>query len=144
MPRYHVTRVLVSTTLLALSPLVFSQPGASAADLIQKYTALAGSEDNAKSLVDGLRSGSEVKLSAAGSSGASFTPPTGKMGYGNISIALSLAEAQLKTYGISSPAPQQLQNTVMGLLQQRAEGKSWGQIANSIGVKLGEAVRSEK
>ena len=115
----------------------------SADRLIQKYTPLAGSEDNAKSLVTGLRDGAAVKLSSGGTS-TSFTPPTGKMGFGNVNIALSLAEASLKQQGITNPTSAQLQGALMGVLQQRADGKGWGQIANSMGFKLGEVVRPER
>jgi len=115
----------------------------SADRLIQKYTPLAGSEDNAKSLVTGLRDGTEVKLSS-GTTSTSFTSPTGKMGFGNVNIALSLAEASLKQQGITNPTSEQLQGALMGVLQQRADGKGWGQIANSMGFKLGEVVRPER
>jgi hypothetical protein len=115
----------------------------SADRLIQKFTALAGSEDNAKSLVTGLRDGTAVKLSSGGTS-TSFTSPTGKMGFGNVNIALSLAEASLKQQGITNPTSAQLQGALMGVLQQRADGKGWGQIASSMGFKLGEVVRPEK
>ncbi|HSU64209.1 MAG TPA: hypothetical protein VLJ12_10125 [Burkholderiales bacterium] len=115
----------------------------SADRLIQKYTPLAGSEDNAKSLVTGLRDGAAVKLSSGGTS-TSFTPPTGKMGFGNVNIALSLAEASLKQQGITNPTSAQLQGALVGVLQQRADGKGWGQIANSMGFKLGEVVRPER
>ena len=70
------------------------------------------------------------------------------MGYGNIRIALSLAKSQLARQGITEPTPQQLQAALMGtsattsttqsgILQMRASGMGWGQIANSMGVKLG-------
>jgi hypothetical protein len=73
------------------------------------------------------------------------------MGYGNIRIALSLARTQLASQGITQPTPEQLQGALMGsstgsagstttsqgILQMRASGMGWGQIANSMGVKLG-------
>jgi len=66
--------ILIGSALLALPFAVWSQTGSTTTTdtkttpestdrLIQKYTAFAGSEDNAKSLVTGLRSGTEVKLS---------------------------------------------------------------------------------
>ncbi|MGH2671257.1 MAG: hypothetical protein ACRDH5_19465, partial [bacterium] len=63
--------------------------------LVEKYTALAGSKQNAASLVAGLRDGKDVTLTQNGSTGT-FTPPTGKMGYGNVDNALALAQASLK------------------------------------------------
>ena len=141
--------LLTASALLAFPLALWAQAESagktteSADRLIQKYALLAGSEDNAKSLVTGLRDGTEVKLSS-GTTSTSFTSPTGKMGYGNVNIALSLAEASLKQQGITNPTSEQLQGALMGVLQQRADGKGWGQIANSMGFKLGEVVRPER
>ncbi len=146
---FRTALLLAASALLALPLALWAQAESagktteSADRLIQKYTPLAGSEDNAKSLVTGLRDGTEVKLSS-GTTSTSFTSPTGKMGFGNVNIALSLAEASLKQQGITSPTPQQLQSSLTGILDQRASAKGWGQIANSMGLKLGEVVRSEK
>src|SRR5437762_6613303 len=60
--------------------------------LVEKYTPLAGSEANAKTLVHGLRDGSDFAIN-----GVNFKTPTGKMGYGEVNIALSLAEKKLGT-----------------------------------------------
>jgi hypothetical protein len=111
--------------------------------LVDRYTALAGSKQNAKALVAGLREGKEVTLSRSGTT-ATFTPPTGKMGYGNVDIALALAEASLKEKGITRPTPVQLEGTVMEILKLRADGKGWGQIAQSHGYKLGDVKRADK
>ena len=146
---FRTILLLTVSTLLALPLALWAQAESagktteSADRLIQKYALLAGSEDNAKSLVTGLRDGTAVKLSS-GSASTSFTSPTGKMGYGNVNIALSLAEASLKQQGITNPTSEQLQGALMGVLQQRADGKGWGQIANSMGFKLGEVVRPER
>jgi hypothetical protein len=113
--------------------------------LVQNFTLLAGSESNAKTLISGLRDGKDFKLS-----GTTFDPPIKKMGYGEIDIALSLAEAELKQQGITNPTAAQLQAALIGdsahpgILQLRAAGKGWGQIASSLGFKLGDVVRSEK
>ena len=131
--------------------------------LVEKYTPLAGSESNAKALVTGLRDGSDIKLTSTSPSGATTTttidPPTGKMGWGNVNIALALAEASLKEQGITNPTPEQLKAAlnggtitdssgktvqISGVLQMRAEGKGWGQIAQALGFKLGEVMRSAK
>lgn len=110
--------------------------------LVDKYTPLAGSEANAKTLVNGLASGSDFTLN-----GVKFDPPTRKMGNGEVNIALQLAEKQL---GTTTPTAQQLQAALIGtsatpgILALRAEGKGWGQIAQSKGIKLGEVMRSEK
>jgi hypothetical protein len=112
-------------------------------DLIAKYTTLSGSKQNATSLVSGLRDGKEVKLTRSGTT-ETFTPPTGKMGYGNVDNALALAEASLREKGITNPTPAQLEAAVMDILKMRADGKGWGQIAQAKGFKLGEVKRPER
>ena len=140
--RKHAWLILTSGMLLALPLAASSQ---SKDQLIEKYTPLAGSEANATSLVSGLRDGKEVNLS-----GTKFTPPTHKMGNGNVNIALSLAQAELKKQGITNPTPEQLKTALVGdtthkgILQLRAEGMGWGKIANSMGFKLGDVMRSAK
>jgi len=111
-------------------------------DLIAKYTALAGSKQNATSLVSGLRDGKQVKLTS-GRATETFTPPTGKMGYGNVDHTLALAEASLQQKGITKPTPAQLEAAVMEITRMRADGKGWGQIADAKGLKLGEVKRPE-
>ena len=139
--------------------------------LVNSFTGLAGSKENATSLVNGLRTGSTITLTdpkaqtnttTTGSTGTTtqagtsttnttsttFSPGTKPMGYGNIRIALSLAKTQLASQGITNPTPEQLQGALIGtsgttgtatqgVLQMRASGMGWGQIANSMGVKLG-------
>ena len=111
-------------------------------DLIAKYTTLSGSKQNAASLVSGLRDGKEVTLKK-GETTETFTPPTDKMGYGNIDNALALASASLEKKGITNPTPAQLEAAVMEILRMRADGKGWGQIADAKGFKLGEVKRAE-
>lgn len=125
--------------------------------LVSSFTPLAGSTENAASLVKGLRSGTPIVLTGPGETPVAppntvtFVAPTRPMGYGNVRIALSLAKTQLASQGITQPTPQQLQGALMGMttttagtgttqqgiLQMRASGMGWGQIANSMGVKLG-------
>lgn len=141
--------------------------------LVASFTDLAGSKDNASSLVNGLRTGGAITLvdplpppvpqplpAGSGSTkiapvSTTFLPGTKPMGYGNIRIALSLARTQLASQGITNPTALQLQGALIGtpagatgtattgVLQMRASGMGWGQIANSMGVKLG-AVMSGK
>ena len=135
------------TALIALSTLVVALPLAAAAQsearLVDEYKSFAGSDANAKSLVEGLRDGKEVTLTD-GKTTTTLTPPTRKMGDGNVNIALALTEAKLKEQGITNPTPDQLKSTLSGILQQRADGKGWGQIANGMGMKLGDVMRAEK
>lgn len=131
--------------------------------LADKYEPLAGSGKNSQSLVNGLRNGSEITLTTKDSSGKSttttFTPATGKMGVGNVNISLALAQASLKEAGITNPTADQLKaalnggtvtnssgqtTTLTGVLAMRADGKGWGQIAKSLGFKLGDVMRPEK
>jgi hypothetical protein len=126
--------------------------------LVQRYTDLAGSKENAESLVQGLRDGETVNLSRWTGS-VMFIPPTGKMGYGNVDQALALAAKTLAKHGVTNPTPTELAYTLMGgnvktpnsgtlamdgILKQRAQGKGWGEMAQSYGVKLGEVKRPEK
>jgi hypothetical protein len=120
------------------------------------FSAFAGSPENASALVTGLRSGTEISLASGGEGGATtFTPPTGRMGYGNVYAALALAKQQLAGYGITQPAAEDLRAaltggtittvngrtaTLSGVLQMRADGMGWGQIARVLGFKLGPVV----
>ena len=127
------------------------------AKLTSNFTDFAGSTENAASLVHGLRTGSPITLTDPLVIGGpppvstTFTPPTKPMGYGNVRIALSLAEAQLASEGITNPTATELQGALMGttvtgpggttttdgVLQMRASGIGWGKIANTMGYKLG-------
>jgi hypothetical protein len=127
----------------ACTLLMLALPAASqnADALVERYTDLAGSQKNAQALISGLRESSTIKLDS-GQTTVTIEPPTQKMGYGNIDNALSLAEASLK--GIDNPTPQQLKGALMGVLDMRADGMGWGQIANSLGFRLGDVKRAER
>jgi hypothetical protein len=137
--------VLIAIVLAALPLLASAQTDR----LVQAYTDLAGSETNARSLVTGLRDGTEVKL-GSGTTTTSFTPPTGKMGYGEVDISLGLAEKLLAQQGFTDPSAAQVKTALIGdtqhpgILQLRADGQGWGQIANSLGFRLGDVMRSDK
>jgi hypothetical protein len=142
------------------------------------FDALAGSHDNSLALVNGLRNGTPITLtseapadpaatSTGGTTGTTttttatttITPPTGRMGWGNVFISLALAKAALANAGITDPTAAQLQAaltggdatladgstvTMKGVLEMRAEGMGWGQIAHAEGTKLGTVVSSIK
>ncbi len=134
----HLKKIVVALALaLPLGAAAQSQD-----QLIDRYTKLAGSKQNATSLVSGLRDGQQVKLTS-GRTTETFTPPTGKMGYGNVDNTLALAEASLQKKGITNPTPAQLEAAVMEITRMRADGKGWGQIADAKGFKLGEVKRAE-
>ena len=132
---------LIALALLAVTWIAGVQSAAAQSRdmLVERYTPLAGSADNSAKLVDGLRNGADFTLGTT-----RFDPPTGKLGNGEVNNALALASASLKGQGITSPTPQQLQSTLQGILAQRADHKGWGQIAQSLGFKLGEVVRNPK
>lgn len=143
-----------------------------AARIAAYFANLAGSKDNALALVNALRTGTDVNLvtttTVPGTGGApptttttttTFTPPTSKMGWGNVKIALGLAQDALLRAGITKPTAEQLQIallggdiktaagttvTLKGVLQMRADGMGWGQIAHAGGTNVGPVVSSLK
>ena len=146
-------------------PVASTRSTRSADKLEAQYAVLAGSEQNAESLIAGLRDGKQVLLLATPDStnpdaaSLTFTPLTPKLGYGNINVALSLVQADLAKVGITAPTPEQLAAalnggevitedgqtiTFAGILAQRQSGMGWGAIANAMGVKLGAAVSASK
>jgi hypothetical protein len=134
------TPTTTTTTTTTTSP--SSKTTTAEQRLIDKYSDLAGSDKNAKSLVESLRDSKKVTLS----DGTTIDPPTKKMGLGNVNIALALAEASLNDRNITNPTTTQLRDTLVGtkttdgILQMRADGMGWGQIAKELGFKLGEVV----
>lgn len=135
--------------------------------LSTEFAGFAGSDTNSQALVSGLRDGTAVTLDdvttnpdgTTTTTSTTFTPATGQMGYGNVKIALSLAEASLAQAGITDPTAAELEAALNGgtlvladgtsvdlngVLAARAAGEGWGQIANSMGFKLGDVMRSPK
>lgn len=135
--------------------------------LSTEFAGFAGSDTNSQALVTGLRDGTAITLDdvvqnadgTTSTTATTFTPATGKMGYGNVKIALSLAEASLAQAGITDPTAAELEAALNGgtlvladgtsidlngVLAARAAGEGWGQIANSMGFKLGDVMRSPK
>lgn len=165
--------VLAAITLSVLMTLagtpVFAQgtttTSKSATTLATTYSTFAGSDANATALVNGLRTGESIILTSDTGTGGTttavsttFTPATSKLGYGNVNIALALAQAELTKLGITNPTPAQLQaalnggtittstgtTTLPGVLQMRSEGQGWGVIAKKLGLNLGEVVSASK
>jgi hypothetical protein len=120
-------------------------------------------------VVTGPRNGTPITLTTttpAATPGASptvtttvITPPTGKMGHGNVFTSLALAKQQLGQLGITQPTPEQLQaaltggkiitgtgteTQLQGILKMRSEGMGWGQIAQQQGTKLGPVISGLK
>ena len=130
--------------------------------LVADFSDFAGSDANARSLVAGLRQGSEITLVvASGRAGPAtqFSSPTRPMDHGNIRIALVLAREQLAQFGITRPSPAQLKAVLIGggiasranegvptpvllpgVLQMRSGGMGWQTIASSMGTTLAHAM----
>jgi hypothetical protein len=130
------------------------------------FNSFLGADSTA--VVTGLRNGTPITLTTttpAATPGAAptvtttvITPPTGKMGHGNVFTSLALAKQQLGQLGISQPTPQQLQaaltggevttatgtTTTTGILTMRSQGMGWGQIAQQQGTKLGPVISGLK
>lgn len=131
------------------------------ARLVAEFSRFAGSDTNALSLVEGLRQGGEITLTAPGAPGttARFTPPTRPMDYGNVRMALVLAREQLAQLDITQPTPAQISAVLAGggiasrtngraatpylypgVLQMRAGGMNWSKIAATMGITLAQAI----
>ena len=134
------------------------------------FNSFLGSDSTA--VVTGLRNGTPITLTTttpAATPGASptvtttvITPPTGKIGHGNVFTSLALAKQQLGQLGINQPTPQQLQaaltggtittgtgttatsTQLQGVLTMRSQGMGWGQIAQKQGTKLGPVISGLK
>lgn len=121
---------------LALS-IAFPATAQNSQQLVERYTDLAGSKENSTALVTGLRDGSVIKLTS-GNTVTTIDPPTQKMGFGNVDNALVLTQASLEKKGIANATPEQLKTALLGVLDLRAAGEGWGEIAHSLGFNLGE------
>src|SRR5687768_11401059 len=100
-------RTLAATLLIAFAPIsVHASADSVAAKIASNFTTLAGSPENALPLVNALRNGTDVNLTTGvlppeGSTEppttttTTFTPPTGKMGWGNVKHSLALAQHAL-------------------------------------------------
>lgn len=131
------------------------------------FTDFAGSPENASALTSGLRQGTPIDLTSLNPDGTTtitrFSPATGPMGYGNVRISMALAQQQLARLGITNPTPEQLTaalnggtvtyvapngvlttTDMQGVLERRAAGQGWGEIAQSNGTKLGPVISGLK
>ena len=153
-PAFAADAVSTTTATTAASTTGTTAAAVPASRIASRFEILAGSPENAASLVAGLRSGSEITLASPdAATGVVFTPTTRPMGYGNITRALSLAQRQLAARGITEPTPEQLNvalnggtlttvdgsgatQTVetAGVLQLRSQGMGWGKVAHELAV----------
>jgi hypothetical protein len=157
------TVTTLTTQTKQMDSLASANQGAVSGRISSDFSTFAGSTANADALVTGLRTGTAVTLTSMDAksvtTSTTFTPPTGKMGYGNVYTSLALARQQLAGAGITEPTAQQLQAalvggtvttstgqtvTLTGVLELRAQGMGWGQIAQSYGYKLGPVISGMK
>ncbi len=147
-----VLAAIAAAVPFALAQTGDAKPNPELARLASRYAEFAGSDANALALVAGLRNDTTIVLapSATGQTAATFEPAGGKLAPGNINIALSLARRELADAGIAQPSPEQIRTalnggtiggqTFPGVLVLRSQGMGWGQIANSLGFRLGDVV----
>lgn len=150
------TTTAVSTTATTDTDRVGATAAVPATRIARRFEGLAGSPENAASLVAGLRSGTAITLtSPTSTTGIRLTPTTKPMGYGNVTRALTLAQRQLAAQGITQPTPAQLSTALnggtlttsssdttrtvemAGVLRLRSQGMGWGQIAHQLSVSPG-------
>ena len=146
-----ITPSLLSAVVNGSAAAAQSSPGSvPASRLVSTFSTFAGSTANAQSLVEGLRTGTTIALVDANNVTTSFSPATKPMGWGNVKIALALADAELEAAGITNPTPAEIEvalnggtvgtTTFTGVLTQRASGMGWGQIARANSLNLGTVV----
>lgn len=168
---YAQTAPTLTTEASRMDQLAATQGGAKVIDKLSgEFSSFIGSDSQA--VVTGLRNGAPITLTRSttgGTPGAppvitttTITPPTGKMGFGNVFISLALAKQQLSQLGVAQPTPEQLQaalvggsittvsgatatsTTLEGILTLRSQNMGWGQIAQKLGFKLGPVVSGLK
>jgi hypothetical protein len=117
--------------------------------LVTEFAPWVGSPQEAETLAQSLRSGQP-----AGHGAASVAPATGALAYGEARLALKLAQATLAQEGITQPSAAQLQaalhggtldtatgsKALPGVLPQRAQGLSWGAMAQSAGMSVEDLI----
>lgn len=143
----------VAPMLLTLSLMANAQvEDTDAARLAARFLHLAGTEENAMALVLALRTGSMVQLAPASTRAdavpemVSLEVPTAPMTWNHVRITLLNTQDQLVRAGIMKPTVEQLQAALLGgeittfegtpmvlrgVLQLRAEGLSWLDIARA-------------
>ena len=169
----------LAAALFAMTPVLAQDAGDDAivaeasvpkAKLVDRYTDLAGSPEAAEDLVTDLRSGGDfvvleqVTTTTTNPDGTTTTTtstvertivnPNGPMGWGEVNITLSLAQALVDagtapdlqsaltgvTTTTTNPDGTTTTTTSGGVLAMRADGMGWGAIAKEMGFKLGSLV----
>jgi len=162
----HCFAIAVSLLIVAAAPAPnFAQTSSGsstpATNISNEYSYFLKNVDS-KQVVNDLRNGQWTTTTTDPQTNVTTTNtealPTGKMGFGNVKISLALAQESLRQQGIMQPTSEQLHTSLMGgqmvpgdsttttngILQMRAEGMGWGQIAQKYDVKLGQLMSGKQ
>ena len=162
----HFFSIAVSLLIVAAAPTPnFAQTSSAsstpATNISNDYSYFLKNVDS-NQVVNDLRNGQCTTTTTDPKTGAAATTteplPTGKMGFGNVKISLALAQESLRQQNIMQPTSEQLHTalvggqmvpgdpntTTTGILQMRAEGMGWGQIAQKYNVKLGQLMSGKQ
>lgn len=112
--------------------------------LAGNYTQLAGSQDNANALVNGLRTGQSITLTSKSGTSTTVEGSGKSMGWGGVNNTLALVQASLQKANITNPTGSELALAVSSITALRSAGMGWGQIAQSMGLNLGAVVSSSR
>ena len=159
-------RFAIAVSLLIVAPVPnFAQTSSGsstpATNISNHYSYFLKNVDS-KQVVTDLRNGQWTTTTTDPTTNTTTTTtealPTGKMGFGNVKISLALAQESLRQQGITQPTSEQLHTALAGgqmvpgdpttntngILQMRAEGMGWGQIAQKYDVKLGQLMSGKQ
>ena len=162
----HFFSIAVSLVILTAAPaLTFAQTSSGSStpttNISNEYSYFLKNV-NSQQVVNDLRNGQWTTTTIDPQTNTTTTTtqplPTGKMGFGNVKISLALAQQSLSQQGITQPTSQQLYTalaggqmtpgdpttTTTGILQMRADGMGWGQIAQKYNVKLGQLMSGKQ
>ena len=156
-PRAHVHRWLLAGVLGALGafsmapawathkPVSASQPtSASNERLVEEFAPFVGNNADTEALITSLRTGHATQTAGA----ASVDPATGPLGYGEVRLALKVAQGALVQQGIAHPDGDQLraalhggvvkteagEHSLPGVLPLKSQGTGWAAMAENYGV----------
>lgn len=170
--------VETDTTTAATTSTTVGTSAVTESSLVAEFSEFLGGDERAGTIISGLRQGSSFDLvtettitetvidpvtglpitdpvtglpattTTTTTTTTTIDPPTGTMGYGNVRIALRLAQTELNGLGITQATPEQLSAILVGgdingtptngILTMRAEGMGWGQIAQAYGTSVGQ------
>ena len=164
----HFFSIAVSLLIVAAAPApnfaqTTSASSTPASNISKDYSYFLQKVDS-KQVVNDLRNGQWTTTTTDPTTKTTTTTtealPTGKMGYGNVKISLALARYSLSKQDppILQPTSEQLHTALVGgqmvagdtttqtngILQMRADGMGWGQIAQKYDVKLGQLMSGKQ